>query len=457
MIRFLFLIITIGTVGWLTAQPVSQTFTASPPTITSDAAVETFTFNIPDDWQADICVEAWGAGGGGGRTGLNGAGNKFPPGGGAGGGAYIQQCFTAILCGDYNIEVGIGGGYNLNGGDSSFDFDGTKYDAEGGRRGGSATATGGGEGGVASAGTIAVNGGKGGTRAGGGENHAGGGGGGSGPAAAPGNAAVDCVAGTAGTGAGAGGDGGDCNGADATNYGAASAGTNGVFPGGGGGGRGGALATAMPEQFPGLGANGQVIVTVSNAVSVACTPLPVELVSFTAKLQDEQVVLDWKTASELDNNYFSIEQSTDGRLFKELERVKGAGTTNISQTYQFFDSNPDDGVNYYRLRQVDFNGDESFSSIVQVTSSKNLKIGELSIIPTIVQNDAFLKIDFSGINESESILEIINISGQVVATYQVNLGNGQQEIPVADLANGVYLVRTMTSGQLMTGRFMKVN
>lgn len=230
-------------------------------------------------------------------------------------------------------------------------------------------------------------------------------------------------------------------------------------------------ATRIRPASSGSGNNGEsatfsgtITFTLANGSTLSCVyvagvyqgALPVELVSFNAKLKDDQVVLDWITASELDNNYFSIEHSNDGRIFKELDQVKGAGTTNVSQTYQFIDQDLGEGVNYYRLRQVDFNGDESFSSIVQVNKRRDTKVGDLSIFPTIVQNDALLTIDFSGMNESVSTIEIVNISGRVVATYPVNLANGREEISVDGLTNGMYLIRTTISDRLMTGRFLKL-
>src|SRR5690606_7492371 len=86
-------------------------------------------------------------------------------------------------------------------------------------------------------------------------------------------------------------------------------------------------------------------------------PLPITLTTFTARqLEATKVTLDWTTASEENNDYFAIEYSADGRHFDELGMVRGAGSTTTSQHYSFIHHHPVAGSNYYRLRQVDFDG-----------------------------------------------------------------------------------------------------
>jgi hypothetical protein len=96
--------------------------------------------------------------------------------------------------------------------------------------------------------------------------------------------------------------------------------------------------------------------------------LPVTLTYFTAKQQDSQVLLQWATASEKENAYFSLEKSRDGQQFNEIGRVTGAGTSTTKRTYAFTDDFPFGGTSYYRLRQVDFDGTSANSKIVVVNS-----------------------------------------------------------------------------------------
>jgi len=95
-------------------------------------------------------------------------------------------------------------------------------------------------------------------------------------------------------------------------------------------------------------------------------PLPIELLSFEVKLNEKVVDLTWKTASEKDNDYFVIERSNDSENWIEIAQTKGAGTSNSVLAYNETDYSPENGINYYRLKQVDFNGDFTYSSIKTV-------------------------------------------------------------------------------------------
>ncbi|HCY77106.1 MAG TPA: hypothetical protein DHV28_14380 [Ignavibacteriales bacterium] len=96
------------------------------------------------------------------------------------------------------------------------------------------------------------------------------------------------------------------------------------------------------------------------------SPLPVELTSFTAVSQNQQVTLNWITASELNNNGFEIQRSVASNDFVTVGFVKGAGTTTLRQEYSFTDKNLSNGLYSYRLKQIDFNGLYEFSNAVEV-------------------------------------------------------------------------------------------
>lgn len=96
------------------------------------------------------------------------------------------------------------------------------------------------------------------------------------------------------------------------------------------------------------------------------TPLPVELVVFAAHADGPHVLLEWATASEQDNAYFSVEHSRDARTFGELGRMPGAGNSQTLVHYAFKHEAPATGMHYYRLRQVDTNGSSKLSGVVPV-------------------------------------------------------------------------------------------
>ncbi len=96
------------------------------------------------------------------------------------------------------------------------------------------------------------------------------------------------------------------------------------------------------------------------------TFFPIVLTSFKGYADRDGVLLEWTTAAELHNDYMAVERSTDGQAFVELGRVAGAGTTTEEQTYSFRDAHPAVGTNYYRLRQVDFDGTATYHKIIAV-------------------------------------------------------------------------------------------
>lgn len=97
--------------------------------------------------------------------------------------------------------------------------------------------------------------------------------------------------------------------------------------------------------------------------SLDCTVLPIELLRFNARAVDDQVELEWTTASEKDNDHFDIERSTDGLEFAPIGSMAGAGNSTSEQHYVFSDQQPSQGINHYRLRQVDTDGHEDVSDV----------------------------------------------------------------------------------------------
>lgn len=86
-------------------------------------------------------------------------------------------------------------------------------------------------------------------------------------------------------------------------------------------------------------------------------PLPIELLNFNCELNTQnQVVIDWSTANEINNNYFAIERSSDGLDWTNIHNIKGAGNSHVIIEYQTVDSVPLYGVSYYRLSQIDLDG-----------------------------------------------------------------------------------------------------
>jgi len=125
------------------------------------------------------------------------------------------------------------------------------------------------------------------------------------------------------------------------------------------------------------------------------TALPVILLSFSGVAVNNTINLDWVTASELNNDFFMVERSMDGVNYDEITQINGAGTSNIENKYSYLDTEPLSGANYYRLRQVDFDGSFEYTKVILVFMLENHK--KLQVYPNpsngtvnIVFNEQFI-------------------------------------------------------------------
>lgn len=166
--------------------------------------------------------------------------------------------------------------------------------------------------------------------------------------------------------------------------------------------------------------------------------LPIELLSFTGKSIGSSNLLEWKTTTEINNDYFTLERSSNATHFSELGIIEGAGNSNTLLHYQFTDNAPLEGVNYYRLKQTDFDGVYSYSSIVAL-SNKTTAFSIWNSAETL-----FIK----GDNEnSTSSLKIYNLLGELVLEkyFQENI-----TINTTDFSSGIYLVKIQSNENLIT-------
>jgi hypothetical protein len=119
----------------------------------------------------------------------------------------------------------------------------------------------------------------------------------------------------------------------------------------------------------GLSTGGEISLH-NNVVDIQPSSLPIELISFSASQNGFNFRLDWSTASETNNDFFTILRSKDGISFEELNKVQGAGNSNEVLYYSAIDNTPFEGTFYYQLKQTDYDGKCSFSKIVSVSFNK---------------------------------------------------------------------------------------
>lgn len=192
-------------------------------------------------------------------------------------------------------------------------------------------------------------------------------------------------------------------------------------------------------------------IRIGNIVLGGIAALPVELVHFEAKPEPSGILLQWQTASETDNEYFEIEHAHDGINFEPIARIAGAGTTLTSRSYAFLHRTPALGANYYRLKQVDFDGTQSFSPIEAETFGSK---SDLRVFPTLVQD--FIHIQrFPDAADEPVMVEIFDLNGQVVLSVWT-AALLDEKFLIDYFPPGLYVVRVSTRQSIDSARFLKL-
>ncbi len=184
-----------------------------------------------------------------------------------------------------------------------------------------------------------------------------------------------------------------------------------------------------------------------------CGPLPVELISFTGNLEEDQVLLKWKTASEENNDHFKLERSTDGIRFELLSNIPGMGNSSQMQQYKYIDKNPAKGINYYRLSQVDFDGSSHHSgNMVSVNYSKEELI---SYFPNPVLDKLYIRMESS--SNRKIVYELYDVLGRLVDHGQFDRSDIREgfELDMSRYNEGMYLVQITDGTKNYTFSFLK--
>jgi len=173
---------------------------------------------------------------------------------------------------------------------------------------------------------------------------------------------------------------------------------------------------------------------VGNMMATGTTVLPIELTRFTGQQVKNQTKLEWTTASETNNSYFTIERSQNGMDFTPIKTVKGADNSNSNLNYSAMDEQPFVGINYYRLKQTDFNGQYKYSYMLSV--AKDPVLSDLYPNPTV--ND--VSFNFYSPSKATANIQVLDIAGRIVLTKQEDVLEGNQVINTSlnELERGAY-------------------
>ena len=180
-------------------------------------------------------------------------------------------------------------------------------------------------------------------------------------------------------------------------------------------------------------------------------PLPIELLDITAKTKQTNIQVDWTTASEENNDYFTLERGVDGRNFEPIGTLPGKGTTSEINRYSFLDESPERGINYYRLKQTDYDGQFTYSKIVsaEIEGAENYEI-----YPSIVKDN--LTILRGGTKTEESLIKIHDITGRSFHSITFGAAESETIISLDNLTSGVYYVSIYSNDSVETFKIVKL-
>ncbi|MCK9255045.1 MAG: T9SS type A sorting domain-containing protein [Bacteroidales bacterium] len=179
--------------------------------------------------------------------------------------------------------------------------------------------------------------------------------------------------------------------------------------------------------------------------------LPIELLKFVAFQEDDKVRLEWISLTEINNEYFSIEHSLDATNWISIANIPGAGNSNTAQSYFEYDYYPEEGINYYRLKQTDFDRKHTYSKIIYV--DYKLDDTQITLFPNPFK-DVFT-VDLGTAKETSLNYQIFSSSGKLIQSNLLTT-SGQFDINLEQESEGVYIFKIIIQGKVNIFRIVKM-
>ena len=180
----------------------------------------------------------------------------------------------------------------------------------------------------------------------------------------------------------------------------------------------------------------------------ASIALPIELTKFKAEFINSIVTLSWSTASEINNDYFVIERSKNGFEFESIQEISGAGTSLELKNYSIIDKYPFDGLSYYRLKQVDYSGNFSYSSIEYIEANINSNF-RIDILPNPSENGRF---ELMLKDKEPCEICVYGMTGNLI--YHEISSEERKIIDVNHLDKGIYFLTIHCNGKFFSKKLI---
>ena len=184
---------------------------------------------------------------------------------------------------------------------------------------------------------------------------------------------------------------------------------------------------------------------------VKTSSLPVQVLNFDAKERKTDIYIYWSSINELNCDRYVVEKSLDGINFDDLESIKATGNnSNNTNKYSVIDLNPSLGLNYYRLKQIDFDGKSTYSKVVSIAMENRdeIMISPNPFIDYFIINSYFY-------NDNNTI-ELINSEGKVLYSYKTTRGFNRLKINTTDLPKGMFYCKVNNGKNIKTYKVLKL-
>jgi len=220
-----------------------------------------------------------------------------------------------------------------------------------------------------------------------------------------------------------------------------------------------ANATSLEDSIPGILTLTRTGLDSFHAFGVgkSYTPLPVTLLYFNGVLADKVVNLNWATATEINNDHFTLERSADAKNFTELAEIRGADNSNTIQNYEYTDQQPLSGVSYYRLAQTDINGTKTYAlNLVEINNGGSISgLSELRTEPNPFKST--ISVNFNAASDGIAQISVSDLSGKTVYSESVSFKAGNNIFPLNldNLNDGVYILQLQIGNNVNTIKIAK--
>ncbi len=186
-------------------------------------------------------------------------------------------------------------------------------------------------------------------------------------------------------------------------------------------------------------------------------PLPIELVLFDAACQGDNTILSWVTASETNNDYFTLERSCNENFFQyeKVATISGAGNSSTTNYYNYTDSNETPGECYYRLTQTDYDGTATDFPPLAIDCNENSSFNFVGVLPNPAQHE--VNVLFTAIRTDVVTIELSDVAGKLLLAKEVlpKLGLNKEKISISEFTGGVYFMRINNGSKSFVKKVIK--